>query len=80
MKKIYAEIGFGNGSFLSTEIEEGNKEHRVSKFLIPKKMLGVYIRIWILKKVFIISSKDGIKLKDTEKNKLKLLLGAEGVE
>lgn len=80
MKRIYAEVGFGNDNFLSTEIEDGKKEYRISKSLILKKILEIYIRVCILKKVFIISSKEGIKLKNREKNKLKLLLGVGGVE
>ena len=79
MKKVYSEIGFGNNSFLSTEVEYGNKEYRVNKFLIPKKMLGIYLRIWILKKVFIVSSKDGIKLQNRDSRKFKLLFGIDGM-
>lgn len=80
MKKVYSEIGFGNQSFLSTEIEEGNKELRVSKFIFPKKIEGIYFRFWIFKKVFIISSKDGIVLQSKDKNKLKILFGVESYD
>lgn len=79
MKKSYSEIGFGNNSFLSTEIEDGKREYRISKFLIPKKILGIYLRIWILEKAFIISSKDGIKLQNRDSRKFKLLFGLDGM-
>ena len=80
MKKVYSEIGFGNPNFLSTEIEEGNKESRVSKFILPKKIEGVYLRFWIFKKVFIISSKNGIVLQNRDKNKFKILFGVQGYD
>ena len=80
MKKVYSEIGLGNPSFLSTEIEEGNKESRVSKFILPKKIEGVYLRFWIFKKVFIISSKNGIVLQNRDKNKFKILFGVQGYD
>ena len=38
MKKVFAEIGFGNNTFLSTEFEEGLEEYRVSSFILPKKL------------------------------------------
>jgi len=55
MKRVYAEIGIGNKTFLSTEIEKGNKEYRLNKFIIPKKLEEIYLRIWIIKLVIIVS-------------------------
>lgn len=34
MKRIFAEIGFGNETFLSTEIEEGENEYRIPEFIL----------------------------------------------
>ena len=76
---IFAEIGIGNKSFLSTEIEKGKKEHRVNKLIKPKKVNGVYLRIWLLKRVLIISTYEGIKFKKKNKNRFKLAFGLEGV-
>ena len=42
--KIFAEIGIGNETFLSTEFEEVDKEYRVPGFIIPKKINGFYFR------------------------------------
>lgn len=56
MEKIYAEIGIGNHTFLSTEFENGDDEYRIPRFICPKKIEGVYLRIWILKRVCIIST------------------------
>ena len=35
--KIFAELGYGNATFCNTEIEKGKYEHRLAKFIIPKK-------------------------------------------
>mgnify|MGYP001571949032 len=44
MKKVFAEIGFGNDTFLSTEFEEGESEYRVPKFVLPNKIHDLYFR------------------------------------
>ena len=74
MKKVFAEIGFGNDSFFSTEFEEGDKEYRVPKQIMPSKLR----RFWIFKKVFILSTNHGFEVKNKEKNKLKILFGISG--
>lgn len=80
MKKfIFSEVGFGNETIFSTEVECGKKEYRVKEFLIPKKIKGGYIRIWFNKRVFIFSNFDGIKFQSKTKRKLKFLLGIQGV-
>lgn len=78
MKKIFAEIGFGNDTFLSTEIEEANNEYRVPKLILPKKIGGFYFRFWIFKKVFILSTNHGFEIKNKDKNRLKILFGVSG--
>ena len=62
MKKIFTEIGFGNDTFFSTEIEDGNSEYRIPKFIKPQKISGYYFRFWIFKKVFIFSSDNGFRI------------------
>lgn len=79
-EQIFSEIGFGNKTFISTEIEKGKKEHRINEFILPKKIKGVYLGIWILKKVFILFSCEGIKFKKKDKNKFKFLFGIQGEE
>ncbi len=78
MKKVFAEIGFGNDSFFSTEFEEGESEYRIPKFIIPSKISSLYFRLWIFKKVLIFSTQ-GFKIKNKEKNKLKVLFGISGL-
>lgn len=77
-EKIFAEIGFGNESFLSTEFESDKKEFRLNKFIKPKIINGFYIRIWILKRVFVISTYNGFSVNGKNKNKFKLIFGIEG--
>ncbi|MFZ2167444.1 MAG: DUF3977 family protein [Minisyncoccia bacterium] len=80
MKKVFAEVGFGNDTFLSTEIEEGDKEYRIPKFVRPERITGVYLRFWICKTVFVISSDEGFKMTKRERNRVKFLFGVSGVE
>ncbi len=79
MKKIYAEIGFGNEHFLSTEIEERNKEYRIKGFILPRKIKSFYFRLWIFKKVFVLSTKNGFEVMIKDRNKLKIIFGISGV-
>ncbi|MDP2665091.1 MAG: DUF3977 family protein [bacterium] len=78
MKKVFAEIGLGNDTFLSTEFEEGESECRVPKFVLPKKIHGLYFRFWLFKTVFILSSNHGFEIKKKDRNKLKILFGIGG--
>jgi len=78
MKKIFAEIGYGNDTFLSTEFEETESEYRVSRFVLPSKINGFYFRFWIFKTVFVLSTNDGFETKKKDRNKLKLLFGISG--
>ena len=78
MKKIYAEIGFGNDTFFNTEFEEGESEYRVPKFVMPNKIDECYVRIWIKKTVYVLSSKKGFRTVSKDRNKFKLLFGLGG--
>lgn len=78
MKQVYAEMGIGNETFLSTEIEEGGHERRIKGFHLPKKITDVYVRIWVGKRVMIVSTKDGVKFVRKEKQGLKILVGVGG--
>lgn len=78
MKKVFAEIGIGNDTFLSTEFEEVDSEYRIPNFVIPDKIYGFYFRIWMFKNVFILSTNDGFETNRKERNKLKILFGISG--
>jgi hypothetical protein len=78
MIKIYAEIGYGNASFCNTEIERGELEHRIAKFIFPPKIEGIYVRLWIRNKVYVLSSKNGFSITLKNRKAFKLLFGIEG--
>jgi len=83
MVEIFAEIGFGNASFCSTEIEKGRFEHRIRGFVIPPKIRGIYVRIWLYNRVLVLSTRNMIswqkKPKKRVKKRVKILFGVEGV-
>jgi hypothetical protein len=76
--KIFAELGYGNPSFFSTEIEKGKQEKRVSRFVLPSKIEGIYFRFWVGKRVLVLSTKNGFSLNKKGRVKLKILFGIEG--
>ncbi len=76
--KIFAELGYGNATFCNTEIEKGEYEHRVHKFIIPQKIEGIYFRFWVWKRVFVVSSNNGFSFSKKDRVKLKILFGIEG--
>jgi hypothetical protein len=76
--KIFAEIGYGNSSFCSTEIEKGKFEHRVRGFIIPNKITGIYIRVWIGKRVYALSSNRFFNTTKKDRAKFKFIFGIEG--
>jgi len=76
--KIFAELGYGNATFCNTEIEKGKYEHRLGKFIIPKKIEGIYFRFWVWKRVFVLSTNKGVSFTKKDRVKLKVLFGVEG--
>ena len=76
--KIFAKLGYGNATFFNTEIEKGKYEHRVSKFIVPKKIEGIYFRFWVWKRVFVVSTNNGFSFSKKDRVKLKILFGVEG--
>lgn len=78
IQNLYTEIGIGNPTFISTEIEfSDGTEKRVRGFR-KMEIHGVYIRVWGGRCVTVISSKNGIKKKLKDKKRLKILIGIEG--
>jgi len=76
--KIFAEMGIGNETFFSTEIEKGKLEHRVKGFLIPPKIDGIYLRLWLWKRVYAISSNRFLNSTYKGRVKFKFIFGIEG--
>ncbi len=80
MVEIFAEIGFGNETFCSTEIEKGKLEHRIRGFVIPPKIRGVYLRFWIYDRVLVLSTRNMISWQKKSKKRVKILFGVEGAK
>lgn len=79
MIKIYAEIGYGNDTLFSTEfVREDGREYRLSRFVEPERVTEYYLRFWVFKTVFIVSTKDGFKRKKKKENRFKVLFGVGG--
>jgi len=76
--KIFTEFGIGNKYLISTEVEKGTCEHRI-RGCIRMRVIAVYCRLWIGKKVWLCSTKGGFVRMEKPKNRFKLLLGFEGV-
>ncbi len=78
--RVFTEFGFGNISFINTELEfpDGNELRKPG--FIKMKFQGIYFRLWIKNKVFIISTKNGIVIQTKPKNKFKLLFGIMGTK
>ncbi len=76
--KIFAEFGIGNASIVSTEVERGEQERRVARFILPPKVDGVYIRIWIYKFVIALSTNRFVNWQKKGKIRFKLIFGVEG--
>ncbi len=76
--KIFAEFGIGNATLFSTEVEKGKQEKRVAKFIIPPKIEGFYIRIWIYKFVIALSTNRFVNCQNKSKVKFKIIFGIEG--
>lgn len=77
--KTFTEVGldFDNNKFglgVSTEIENSNGEIRQKGFK-KMKIKEVYLRIWALKRVLILSSRDGFKIVEKDRNNFKVVLG-----
>ena len=73
--KIFSEMGVGLPTFFSSEFElEDGREFRLPGIWV-RSISEVYVRIWIGRRVLILSSKEGIKTQSKPKNRFNLVLG-----
>ncbi len=76
--KVFTELGYGNSTFLSTEIElPDGREYRQACF-VSMRVEGVYLRVWMGTRVFILSSRDGLKIQRKDRKAFKILVGIHG--
>ncbi len=78
MINIYSEIGIGNSSLVSTEFEDGDREYRTPRFIIPTNISGLYVRLWIGRNVYILSSNHGFEITHKERKRFKAIFGISG--
>jgi len=75
---IFSEFGYGNDTLCSTEVEKGEREYRIRGFVIPPKVEGIYLRIWVGKRVVVFSTKNIFSWQSKNKNRIKILFGLQG--
>jgi hypothetical protein len=79
MVNVFTEFGIGNSSFVSTEFEFDGGEVRVNGFYGISDFTDPYIRIWLGKRVVVIS-KYGVRVVRKSYNAFKLIFGFAGGE
>ena len=72
--EIYTEFGIGNEHIVSTEVDYGDSEIRFKGFCGVHSLNNPYIRIWMGKRVVIISM-DGIKITKKARSTFKCVIG-----
>jgi len=78
--EVFAEVGVGNDTCLSTEYEKADgSEFRVVGFFIGDRIVSMYIRVWIGYQVLIVDTKEGIKFSKKNKKKFKVLFGVKSI-
>jgi len=76
--KVFTELGYGNSSLVSTEIElPDGREYRQASF-VSMRVEGVYIRIWVGNRGCILSSLNGLRIFRKDRKKIKVLIGIQG--
>jgi hypothetical protein len=72
----FIEFGVGNTWLIRTETElEDGTEYEEKGIVGPIKLHSIYVRIWINKTVFILDSKEGIKVKKKKRKEYKFIFG-----
>lgn len=80
MMKQYVEIGIGNTWWVRTEVEDPDgTEHEIKGCRSFRRVEGIYLRFWIGKSVWIMSTNE--RLKTTRRNRpaFKVLFGISGI-
>ena len=67
----YVEFGFGNPTFISSELED---ESRIAS-RVAGHVVSCYLRFWIGNLVLILDSKEGVKTTRKSAKKCKVLFG-----
>ncbi|MEC9292094.1 MAG: DUF3977 family protein [Pseudomonadota bacterium] len=77
--KVFTEIGFGNETFINTELEDDHGNETRQPGFVSFSLKGIYLRIWIGYKVFVASTVNGFSITKKPKRRFKFLFGLEGI-
>ena len=69
----FAEIGVGNPTLISTEVESGDAEYRIPRWEVGE-FVSVYVRVVLFGVALIVDSREGVKMKGN-RHAFKLLVG-----
>lgn len=72
----YSEVGYGNPSFMSVEMEN---ETRIVGFCL-ERIVSMYVRVWVGNRVLIVDSVEGFKMGLKDKKCFKLVFGVRNGE
>lgn len=76
----FTEIGIGNPTFINTEVEYADgTETRNPGFVRFSKLQSLYLRVWLGKKVYVLSSNQGFSIKRKPRTAFKVLFGISGI-
>lgn len=77
--KRYIEIGIGNRWFIRTETEYDDGTESEQKGIVHlSKVQGIYLRVWLGRTVFIVSSDKGLTKMKKKRATFKLVVGISG--
>jgi len=77
--KVYTEIGIGNPTLINTEIEYPDGTEIRKPGFQKMKIIDLCFRVWLDRKVYIISTKDGFKIQKNPRTDFKILIGIQGI-
>jgi hypothetical protein len=60
--KVYTEIGFGNETFINTELEDNNGNETRQAGFVSFSLKGIYLCVWAGYKVFVVSTVNGFSI------------------
>ena len=65
--------------FFRLNLKKKEKNTGFQNLSCPKKVKGYYLRVWVFKKVFIISTNNGFEIVKKSRNNFKIVFGISGI-
>lgn len=77
--KQFVEFGIGNRWLVRTEFEqEDGTEYERRGIHWPRRVISLYVRIWVGKCVFILDTSEGVRFYRKPRKTFKLVIGIQG--